>query len=95
MIKLPKLAKAMTLVGALAAIAATEASAAPANGLAITTASPNLTTEVRYRPSNDATYPTYPYWGGPAYSYWGYPGYSYGGYPAYRTYWGWYPTYGY
>src|SRR5215469_496094 len=80
MIKLRKLTLATILVGALAGIAATEASAAPVNGRAITTASPNLTTEVQY-------------WGYPGYSNWGYPGYSYRVYPGYST-WG-YPRYSY
>jgi hypothetical protein len=70
MIKLRKLTLATILAGALAGIAGTEASAAPVNGRAIMTASPNLTTEVQY-------------WGYPAYSNWGYPGYSYRVYPGY------------
>jgi hypothetical protein len=92
MVKLPKLATAVILVGALASVAATEASAAPVNGLALTTASPILATEIQYRPRYDGAYV---YWGYPSRSYWGYPRSSYWGYPAYRTYWGGYPAYGY
>ena len=88
---LSKLATAGALAGTLAVVAATEASATPANGLAITAAAPTLPTEVRYRASSDATYPAY--WGRPAYTYWGYPAYSYWGYPGYPTYWRSYPTY--
>jgi hypothetical protein len=91
MIKLRKLTIATILAGALAGIAATEASAAPVNGRAITTASPNLTTEVQYW-----GYPGYSYWGYPRYSYSDYPRYSYWGYGGgYRPYRTWYPTYGY
>jgi len=89
MIKLRKLTTATILVGALASIAATAASAAPVNGRAIATASPNLTTEVQYAYWD---YPGYSYWSYPGYSYWGYPRYSYWGYPGYRR---WYPAYGY
>ena len=106
MIKLRKLTMATILVGALAGIAATAASAAPVNGRAIASASPNLTTEVQYwgYPGYSSWgYPGYSSWGYPGYSSWGYPGYSYWGYPR-RSYWGyggyrpyrtWYPTYGY
>ena len=72
MIMLAKLAMATMLAGALAGVAATEASAAPVNGRAIATASPSLTTEVQYV-----------YWGNPRYSYWGYPGYRTYWYPSY------------
>ena len=68
MTKRRKLTLAMILAGALAGIAITEASAAPVNGRAITTATPNLTTEVQYwgyggyRPYR-TWYPTYGYYG--------------------------------
>ena len=90
MTKRRKLTLAMILAGALAGIAITEASAAPVNGRAITTATPNLTTEVQYW-----GYPAYSNWGYRGYSYWGYPRYSYWGYGGYRPYRTWYPTYGY
>jgi hypothetical protein len=98
MIKLRKLTMATILVGALAGIAATEAAAAPVNGRAFTTASPNLTTEVQYwaYPGYSSWgYPGYSSWGYPGYSSWGYPRYSYWGYGGYRPYRTWYPTYGY
>jgi len=79
MIRLRKLTLPTILVGALAGIAASEASAAPVNGRAITTAAPTLTTEVQY-------------WVYPGYSNWGYPGYSYWGYRGYRPYRPWYET---
>jgi len=98
MIKLRKLMLATILVGALAGIAATEASAAPVNGRAIATASPNLTTEVQYwgyPADSNWGYPGYSYRVYPGYSTWAYPGYSYWRYGGYRPYRTWYPTYGY
>jgi hypothetical protein len=95
MTKRRKLTLATILAFAFAGIAATEASAAPVNGRAITTAAPTLTTEVqywRYPGYSNWGYPGYSYRVYPGYSYWGYPGYSnwaYGGYRAYRP---WYQT---
>ncbi|MBV8755351.1 MAG: hypothetical protein JO328_21065 [Hyphomicrobiales bacterium] len=89
MTKLRNLTMATILAGALAGIAATEASAAPVSGRAITAASPSLTTEVQYWSWG---YPGYSSWGYPGYSYWGYPRYSYWGYGGYRAYRPWYQT---
>jgi hypothetical protein len=72
MIKLPKLATAIALAGALAASVATEASAA--------------TYYWGYPGYSSWSYPGYSSWSYPGYSSWGYPGYSYWGYPTYRTY---------
>ena len=79
MSKLPKLATAIALAGALAVVAATEASAAPVNRVA----------------GYYWVYPGYSSWGYPGYSSWGYPGYSSWGYPTYRTYSRWSPGYVY
>jgi hypothetical protein len=86
MIKLPKLATAIALAGALAATVATEVSAAPVNRVA--------TYYWGYPGYSSWGYPGYSYWGYPGYSSWGYPGYSSWGYPTYRTYSRGYP-YGY
>jgi hypothetical protein len=73
MIKLPKLATAIALAGALAATVATEVSAAPVNRVAT----------YYWR------YPGYSSWGYPGYSSWGYPTYrTYSrGYPYGYAYW--------
>ena len=77
------LAIAIAIAGPLGLAAASQASAAPTDGISIKAAVPAVTTDVRYR-----VYYTYPsYWGYPTYYYYGYPNYG-----AYSPYWR-YPQY--